>query len=131
MIKARFVTPEGFYKEVETSILNVNSTDGQRGILPNHMPIVLMLNISRLETNENGKKTQYAIGGGILYFNNNEATILVNSIESQEEIDEKRAIEAKNRAEGYLKSKDPNIDIKRAQLALTRALNRIDVLGYK
>ena len=46
MIKTKIVTPEGVYREFETAILNVRSTDGQRGILPNHMPTVLMLEIS-------------------------------------------------------------------------------------
>lgn len=131
MIKVKFVTPEGTYKEVESSILNVTSTDGQRGILPNHMPIVLMLLVSRLETIENGKKQEYSIGGGMLYFEDNVATILVDSIESQEEIDLNRALEAKTRAENYLKSNDSNIDLKRASLALARALNRISVANYK
>ena len=131
MINVKFVTPEGTYKEVESSLLNVTSTDGQRGILPNHMPIVLMLTISRLETMEDGKRTQYAIGGGMLYFENNVATVLVDSIESQDEIDVDRATKAKDRAEGYIKSNDPNIDLKRAQLALSRAMNRIMVSSYK
>ena len=130
MIKVKFVTPNGTYKEVDSAILNVKSTDGERGILPNHMPIVLMLEISRLETKEDGQKRQYAIGGGMLYFENNVATILVDSIESKDEIDVDRANAAEKRAEERLKNKDPNIDIKRAELALARALNRINVAKY-
>jgi len=131
MINVKFVTPEGIYKEVKSSILNVTSTDGQRGILPNHMPTVLMLTISRLETIEDGNKKEYSIGGGMLYFENNVATILIDSIESKEDIDLDRALKAKERAEGYIKSNDSNIDLKRAQLALARALNRINVVNYK
>ena len=132
MIKVRFVTPDGLYKEVESSAININTTDGQRGILPNHMPIVLIINISRLETIENGKRVQYATGGGMLYFENNEATILVNSIESQDEIDIERAMSAKQRAEDRLSGKlqEENLDLKRASIALTRALNRINVSKY-
>lgn len=132
MIKVKFVTPNGLYKEVETSILNVKSTDGERGIFPNHMPLVLMLEVSRLETKENGEKKEYAIGGGMLYFENNLATILVDSIESKEEIDLKRAEEALGRAKTRLEKKtnDSNLDIKRAELALARALNRINVANY-
>ena len=130
MIKTKIVTPEGVYREFETAILNVRSTDGQRGILPNHMPTVLMLEISRLETKEEGKKKQYGIGGGMLYFENNVATILVDSIESQEEIDEQRALAAKSRAEERLNRKDPNVDIRRAEIALHKAINRINVVHY-
>lgn len=130
MIKTKIVTPEGVYREFETAILNVRSTDGQRGILPNHMPTVLMLEISRLETKEEDKKKQYAIAGGMLYFENNVATILVDSIESQEEIDEQRALAAKSRAEERLNRKDPNVDIRRAEIALHKAINRINVVHY-
>ena len=130
MIKTKIVTPEGVYREFETAILNVRSTDGQRGILPNHMPTVLMLEISRLETKEEGKKKKYEIAGGMLYFENNVATILVDSIESQEEIDEQRALAAKSRAEERLNRKDPNVDIRRAEIALHKAINRINVVHY-
>ena len=132
MINVRFVTPDGLYKEVEASAINLNTTDGQRGILPNHMPIVLMINISRLETVESGQRKQYATGGGMLYFSDNKATILVDSIESQEEIDVSRALEAKKRAEDRIsgKLKEENLDIKRANIALARAINRIEVSKY-
>lgn len=132
MINVRFVTPDGLYKEVEVSAINLNTTDGQRGILPNHMPIVLMINISRLETIEDGQRKQYATGGGMLYFADNKATILVDSIESKEEIDLERAMSAKQRAEERIsgKSKEDNLDLKRASIALTRALNRIEVSNY-
>ncbi|MDO5439908.1 MAG: F0F1 ATP synthase subunit epsilon [Erysipelotrichaceae bacterium] len=127
MIKVKLVTPDGVYKETEATMINCCSTDGWRGILSNHMPIVLMLQISRLELVNNNQKEQYAIAGGMLYFENNEATILVDSIESKEDIDIERAKAAKARAEEKLASKDKNYDIKRAEIALARAINRISV----
>lgn len=132
MINVRFVTPEGLYKEVEASAININTTDGQRGILPNHMPIVLMINISRLETIEDGKRKQYATSGGMLYFADNRATILVSSIESQEEIDLERAMNSKKRAEDRISGqlKEENLDLKRASISLARAVNRIQVSRY-
>lgn len=131
MIKCTVITPDGVHYELTTSIINVGSTDGQRGILPNHMPLVLMLDISRMTTVENGVRKHYAIGGGMLYFKNNEATILVDTFETKEQIDEKRALEAKERAEGRLsKKKDPDIDYKRAEVALKKAINRLNVKYY-
>ena len=129
MIKVKFVTPDGVYKELEASMINCCSTDGWRGILENHMPIVLMLEISRLELIVDNQRQQYAIAGGMLYFEKNEATILVDAIESQDDIDIERAQKAKQRAEERLNRKE-NIDLKRAQIALARALNRISVSNY-
>ena len=56
MIHCRIVTPHGVYKEMETPIINIETDEGQRGILPNHMPLVTMLKIGRMETEEKGKR---------------------------------------------------------------------------
>ena len=127
MINVRIVTPNGLYKETIASIVNVVSLDGERGILPNHMPIVVSLKISKMELDEE-KREVYAIAGGMLYFKDNECTILTPAIENKEDIDLRRAEEAKERAEKRIH--DPNMDQKRAEIALRKAMNRISVKGY-
>ncbi|MDD6004529.1 MAG: ATP synthase F1 subunit epsilon [Erysipelotrichaceae bacterium] len=127
MINVRIVTPNGLYKETTASIVNVVSLDGERGILPNHMPIVVSLKISKMELAEE-KREVYAIAGGMLYFKDNECTILTPAIENKEDIDLRRAEEAKERAEKRIH--DPNMDQKRAEVALRKAMNRISVKGY-
>ena len=46
MIHVRIITPKGIYKEFDTPILNIPTVDGERGLLPNHMPLVTMLQIT-------------------------------------------------------------------------------------
>ena len=127
MIHCRIVTPQGVYKEMDTPILNVETNNGQQGILPNHMPLVTMLKIGRMSTTEDGQRVEYAIAGGLLYFTPNQAQILTDAIESKEEIDAERAESAKQRAMQHLHSGDPNEDLKRATVALEKALNRLNV----
>ena len=127
MIRCEIVTPNGMYKQFDTSILNIVSIDGQMGILPSHVPLVTVLEVSKLSSVENGEKEEYAIAGGLLYFENDVAKILTDSIESKEEIDESRAIAARDRALEYLKKKDESMDLKRAEFALKKALNRLYV----
>ena len=124
MFKVRVVTPRGLYKVLEVEILNVETTEGQIGILANHMPIVAMLNISTMTTQESDERHSYAISGGTVYFQNNNATVLANTIERSDEIDLDRAEQAKIRAEELL-SASSGIDTKRAEVALKRAINRI------
>lgn len=120
-------TPQGLYKQTKASIVNVVSPDGQRGILPNHMPIVVSLAVSKMTMDEEERET-YAIAGGVLYFRNNKCTILVPAIENVKDIDLERAEEAKERAEERLQRiNDERIDMVRAQVALQRAINRISV----
>ena len=131
MIHCRIVTPHGVYKEMETPIINIETDEGQRGILPNHMPLVTMLKIGRMETEEKGKRQEYAVAGGLFYFRENQAEILTDAIENKDEIDAERAARAKERAEQRLKSDDPNFDLQRARIALQKAINRMNVKGIQ
>ena len=131
MIHCRIVTPHGVYKEMETPIINIETDEGQRGILPNHMPLVTMLKIGKMETEEKGKRQEYAVAGGLFYFRENKAEILTDAIENKDEIDAERAARAKERAEQRLKSDNPNFDLQRARIALQKAINRMNVKGIQ
>jgi len=126
MFTVRIVTPRGLYRELNTSILNVVSTEGQLGILRNHMPLVAILIISMLTTVEEDGRHRYAISGGTLYFKDNVATIMTDAVERSDEIDIERAQRAKQRAEERIKTGAEEQDLIRAQIALQRALNRIN-----
>ena len=131
LIHCRIVTPHGVYKEMETPIINIETDEGQRGILPNHMPLVTMLKIGKMETEEKGKRQEYAVAGGLFYFRENLAEILTDAIENKDEIDAERAARAKERAEQRLKSDNPNFDLQRARIALQKAINRMNVKGIQ
>lgn len=126
-LHVRVATPEGLYKEFDTTILNIQTEDGDQGILPDHMPLVTMLKIGIMSSVEDNVRNTYAVAGGLFYFRNNVAEILTDAIENKNEIDAARAQKALTRAENRLKSKDPNIDMKRAEVALKKAMNRITV----
>lgn len=128
-IHCRIITPEGLYKEMDANIINIDTTEGQQGILPNHLPLVTMLKIGRITTDENGTREEYAAAGGLFYFRDNKAEILTDAIENKEEIDVERAENAKKRAEERLHSNNPNIDLERAEIALQKAVNRLSVKG--
>lgn len=130
-LHVRIVTPEGVYKELDTPIVNIQTTDGDQGVLPNHMPLVTMLKIGHMTTDENGARETYAVAGGLFYFRDNQAEILTDAIENKKDIDSDRAEKAKERAEKRIESKDQNIDLKRAELALKKALNRLNVAQMK
>lgn len=129
MIHCRIVTPKGVYKEMDASIINIVTTDGERGILPNHMPLVTMLKIGKMTAEESTGRQEYAVAGGLFSFRDNLAEILTDAVESKEEIDVERAESARQRAEKRLAANNPNLDIQRARIALEKALNRLSVSG--
>ncbi|MDD2591264.1 MAG: F0F1 ATP synthase subunit epsilon [Erysipelotrichaceae bacterium] len=132
MFKVKIITPMGEYTELDATILNVTTTNGMRGILTDHMPLVAMIDIGILTiANEDVKPSyryNYATGTGMLYFHDNLAQVLVETIERSDEIDLTRAEAALKRSESRMASIDKhNIDVERAKRAFRRARNRIRV----
>lgn len=127
MMDVKIITPTGLYKACEATQINACSVEGEFGLLSNHMPMVVMLKISKLTVINGNDRKEYAIAGGMLHFQNNQVRILTDSIEGEEEIDLERAMKAKARAEKRLAQKESNINMRRAEIALQKAINRIQV----
>ncbi|MBE6133243.1 MAG: ATP synthase F1 subunit epsilon [Erysipelotrichaceae bacterium] len=122
------LTPYKKYLSKDISFLEVRNEDSVLGILPHHANIITTVSICDMKIrDEEGKETLFAIGGGLLSIKDNVATLMVNSIESQDEIDFPRAERAKQRAMARLEQKLENLDVERAQLALLRATVRINL----
>ncbi|MEY8256422.1 ATP synthase F1 subunit epsilon [Erysipelotrichaceae bacterium 66-17] len=130
MITIRVVTPHGEYLKQEVKSVHVKSVEGEMTILPKHMPIVAALVPCRLKLKDaEDKDLEYAISGGFLQFGNDEAIILTDAIEGKNEIDLERAKRAYARARERLDKKDEGTNLKRAELSLQKAINRISVHG--
>ena len=119
-------TPFGKYYDRYVDELVIQTDDYVLGILPNHTPLVSKVKISKMYIIQNGNKKCYAIGEGLLNITKDGVTLLLESIESKDDIDIDRAKDAKKRAEQRLATL-VNIDVERAQRALNRANNRISV----
>ena len=119
-------TPFGKYFDRYVEELVIQTDDYVLGILPNHTPLVSKVKISKMYIIQNGDKKCYAIGEGLLNITKDGVTLLLESIESKDDIDIDRAKDAKKRAEQRLATL-MNIDVERAQRALNRANNRISV----
>ena len=131
MLKVKIITPYGLYRNYEAEKIHCTTTTGECAILPNHMPLVAMITTSSMILTINHEERVYAITGGLLQLNDNEVRILAYAFEGKDEIDVERAKRAKERAEKRLARKDANTSIRRAQVALDRAMNRIRVANFK
>jgi len=103
--------------------------NGYLGILPGHAPLMTELGVGELSYHHrSGKEASHiAIIRGFAEVLPDRVTILAETAERAEEIDLQRAKEALARAEKRLAANDPNIDWDRANVALQRALIRIQV----
>lgn len=130
MISVKIVTPQGKYKELQVKSIHLKSVEGEMTILSNHMPIFAALVPCRLVlTDDNDQRLEFAISGGFCHFEQNKSLILTDAIEGKGDIDLNRAKKAYERARARLEKRDDATNLKRAQLALQRAINRINVYG--
>jgi len=102
LFKTDLITYEGVYRTIETEKLNLPTSEGRRTILANHMQIMMPLQIGIIETKENGVLKHYAVNGGVLYFKDNVAEIVADSIVDVEEIDIEEAEREKAKEEEKL-----------------------------
>jgi F-type H+-transporting ATPase subunit epsilon len=131
-IKVSVVTPDGPVYESNVEMVSTKARTGELGILPGHIPTVAPLQIGAVRL-KNGSNTEFvAVSGGFLEVRPDQVTILAQSAEQSSEIDLERALRAKERAEQRLhERKQENVDFRRAELALQRAINRISVAERK
>ena len=123
----RVVTPHGVYREWDTAILNIQTSDGDQGILANHMPLVTMLKIGKMTSDIDGKREEFAVAGGLFYFRENLAEVLTDAIENKVDIDIARAERSKERAEERIRLKKSEREYVHSQAALSRAMARLKV----
>ena len=124
----RIITPDRVFYEGEAEMVEFNTTEGQVGVLPGHIPLTVIVKPGILNIHEAEGVKIAALHAGFAEILPEGVTILAEIIEWPDEIDEGRAEAAKERAEERLRSKTPETDIARAETALQRAMARIQVL---
>ena len=121
------ITPDRVFYKGETDFLEFNTQNGEIGVYKNHIPLTTVLAPGNV-TNHNGDEEKIAaIHSGFAEILGDKVTFLA---EWPDEIDVDRAQAAKERAEQRLSNHTAEIDVKRAEFALRKALIRIDVAHH-
>jgi F-type H+-transporting ATPase subunit epsilon len=129
-IELIIVTPERQLLRENVVEVTLPGADGQLGVLPGHAPLITELGIGELTyRGQGGSEGTLAVISGFSEVLGDRVTVLAETAERPEEIDLRRAEEAKKRAEERLAAaaSDPEIDWARAAIALQRSLIRIQV----
>lgn len=116
-IQFRIVTPEKsvFDAEVDSATLPVQ--DGQVTILPGHRSYIAGLKPGEIMVKMAGVEVHLATSGGFVEFNHNTLVVLADTAEHADEIDVKRAQEARERAEDLKKQKISMSEMEYARVA--------------
>ena len=124
----RIVTPERVFYEGNVEMVEFNTTEGQIGVLPGHIPMTVIVAPGILTITEAEGVKEAALHAGFAEILPDRITILAEIIEWPDEIDEDRAEAALQRARERLEKRDSQTDLARAETALQRAIARIEVL---
>ena len=124
----RIITPDRVFYENQVKMVEFNTTEGEIGVLPGHIPLTVIIKPGILNITEGEGDKEAALHAGFAEILPEQVTILAEIIEWPEEIDEERAEAARERADERLRSRTPETDIARAETALQRAMARINVL---
>ena len=124
----RIITPDRVFYEGGANMVEFNTTEGQIGVLPGHIPLTVIIKPGILYIYEPEGERRAALHAGFVEILPDQVTILAEIIEWPEEIDAERAAAALQRAQKRLESPTPETDIARAETALYRAMARIQAL---
>ncbi len=126
--KLRIITPDRVFYEGTADMIEFNTTEGEIGVLPGHIPMTVIIKPGVLTITEKDEVKEAALHSGFVEILPDRMTILAEVVEWPGEIDLERAEAAKRRAEERIKSHTPETDMARAETALMRAVARIQVL---
>ena len=124
----RIIAPDRVFYEGEIDMVEFNTTEGEIGVLPGHIPLTVIISPGNQNIHEADKEKQAALHAGFAEILPGQVTILAEIIEWPEEIDEKRAEASLQRAQERLNAHAPETDVLRAEASLKRALTRIQAL---
>ena len=127
VFRLQVITPDQTFYEGEASMVELTTTEGDIGIYKGHIPLTAIVSPGVLHIHEEGQVREAALMSGFIEVLPDQVIIMAEVVEWPEEIDVKRAEEARIRAERRLQSHSAEVDVVRAELALKRALVRLEM----
>lgn len=127
--KVKIIAPDRLFYEGDAEMIELTTTEGQIGVYKGHIPLTAVIapGVVRVYEAEGQVKSASLISGFVEILPES-VEVLAEIVEWPDEIDLNRAEEAKVRAERRLAEKSTETNLARAELALKRAVTRIETV---
>ena len=129
-IRCEIVSQDRIVYQGDADIVVLPGAAGEMGILPNHSPVLSVLQLGVIRVRVKGEEQYFTVAGGVAEVQPDQVTVLADAAENVAEIDVRRAEEARQRAEQVLKDgvgEDTDTYLK-IQSALRRSNLRLDAV---
>ena len=126
-MRLEIITAEREVYSDDVDVLVAPGSEGELGILPHHAPLMTALQPGEIRVRKDGEEVFMAVSSGFLEVMDNKVTILADTAERSDEIDEARVQEALKRAEERIQVHSSDMDLERAVASLRRSQARLKV----
>lgn len=127
-IELKIVTPERVLYEGSVEGVSIPTVEGEITVLPGHLPVISAIKAGELKIKKEGNYEYFSITRGVAEISGNSIVILTEAAERAEEVDEKRAEEARKKAKDLMdKVKVDEEGYADAVAQLERALARMKI----
>ena len=123
-IHFQVVTAGGAVFDKMVNYVGAPLADGDAGIMAGHAAMLGSLREGVVKAKYEDGTEYIAVSGGVLNVANDEVIMLARTAELAESIDIARAQASESRARKRIEAKSDDLDMKRAELSLARALAR-------
>ncbi len=121
------ITPERIFFKGDVESVIIPTSDGYMSIQRMHEPMVIVLSIGVMKLNIDGVWKECTTSSGFVEIRPDETIIFSQAVEWPEEIDLRRAQEAKELAEERMRQQQSYQEYMQNQIALARAMVRLRV----
>jgi F-type H+-transporting ATPase subunit epsilon len=126
-LKLEIVTPEAKIYSDDVDMVTLTGVEGEMGILPNHVPLMTQLCAGEIVARKGPETIFLAVGDGFVQVTGERVSVLTDMAIRAENIDEARALEARQRAEARLAEKVTGAEAAAVHASLAQAAAQLKV----
>lgn len=124
----KVITPNNIVLDDNVEQIIARSTDGEIGILPDHIPLITPLATAPFQYFKNSERKVAAVLGGMMEVSKDGVTIISDHAALAEDIDAVVAEKEKELAQAKLAQKKDKVDVQKAEMELTRLLVMLEAV---
>jgi F-type H+-transporting ATPase subunit epsilon len=127
-LKLEIVTPEAKAYSGDVEMVVVPGSEGELGILPQHIPLLTAIKPGELRVQKQGQETVFAVGEGFVEVTQESVIVLTDMALQGAQIDEVLAMEEMKKAEELLKTQRLNDEeLATVEVNLEKSLAKLNV----
>ena len=125
LFSLKILTPEHEFFNADVEAVTVAAPDGLVTVLAGHTPLIMPVSVGIIRIKKEGVWEEAVNTEGFMEVDHYGVMIFVQACERPDEIDARRAEEARRRAEERLRQKQSMSEYKQSKIALARAMARL------